>query len=262
MVGDGGAAVPGDPAASEGSVRARAVTEGPRERLMRLGPQALTDPELVAVLFGTGCRGNPVMTIAESLVALGGGLRALAQLEPEELCTLPGLGPARAAQLVAALELGRRVQRSQDTRPRLTTPKQIFDYVYPDLSALRREVFHVLCLNARNVLLHNARISEGTQSTCPVDPRDVFRIALATKAAALVLVHNHPSGDPSPSVMDVAMTRQLVRGASVLGIKVLDHVVIGETRYHSMAESGELARIEEAEGGVAWHERVFSWQQH
>lgn len=262
MVGDVGMGTGGtDAAAGDGSVKGRAVFEGPRERLLRQGAQALTDPELIAVLLCSGFKGNPVLSLAESLLAAGGGLRALAQYEPQELCALPGLGPARAAQMLAALELGRRIQTSKDPRPRLATPRQIYDFMLPELSTLRREVFHVLCLSARNVLLQNARISEGTQSACPVDPRDVFRVALASKASALVLVHNHPSGDPHPSGMDLSMTRQLVAGAQLLGLKVLDHLVIGEARYHSMAESGELKRLERAEGGT-WDGEPSRWPQH
>lgn len=242
-------------AAGEGSVRGRAApVDGPRERLLRLGAQALTDPELFAVLLGTGTRGNPVLELADSLISTAGGLKALAQLDPQELCALPGLGPARAAQVVAALELGRRTQRAADLRPRLQTPKQIFDFLWPELCLLRREVFHVLCLNVRNALVANVRISEGTQSTCPVDPRDVFRTALGTRATALVLVHNHPSGDPEPSQQDLSLTRQLLSGAKLLNLKVLDHIVIGDGRYHSMLEKGELGRLEEAAGASEWHE--------
>lgn len=257
MVGDGGAALGNAVGAvSRGSVGTRrASAEGPRERLLRLGAQALTDPELLAILFNTGTKGNPVLALAEALLNTGGGLRALAQSDPHDLCELPGLGPARAAQVLAALELGLRVQRSTETRPRLCTPQQIFQHVWPALCTLRREVFHVLCLNARNVLLADHRVSLGTQSFCPVDPRDVFRAALTSRAAALVLVHNHPSGDPKPSSMDLTLTRQLMSGARLLGIKVLDHLVVGDGRYHSMLEQGDLRPIEAALEGAGWHER-------
>ena len=244
MVEDGGGGGGVNPAA-EDSVRAKAFEgEGPRERLMRLGASALTDSELLAVLFGTGSRGNPVLSLAESVVRARGGLRSLAQSDPRELCALPGLGPARAAQVLAALELGCRAQRTRDARPRLVTPEQIFRHLAPTMVLQRREVFHVLCLNSRNALLADVRVAEGTMESCPVDPREVFRVALSSKCTAIVVAHNHPSGDPHPSAMDVALTRQLVRAANLLGLKLLDHIVVGDGRYASLLESGVLGRLE------------------
>ncbi len=248
-------------AVGDGAVRAKAYEgEGPRERLMRLGASALTDSELLAVLFGTGSRGNPVGSLAESVVRARGGLRSLAQSDPRELCAIPGLGPARAAQVLAALELGSRAQRTRDSRPRLVTPEQIFLHLAPAMVLQRREIFHVLCLNARNVLLADVRVAEGTMETCPVDPREVFRVALASKCTAIVVAHNHPSGDPHPSTMDVALTRQLMRAANLLGIKLLDHIVVGDGRYASLLESGVLGRLEAevescAEGDGSWSSR-------
>jgi DNA repair protein RadC len=244
-------------AAGDGSVGAKGQREGPRERLLRLGPAALTDPELLAVLLGSGFRGNPVQALAESLLRAGGGLKALVQHDPQELCALRGLGPARAAQVLAALELGRRVQRSGEARPRLRTPEEIYRYLLPSLAALRKEVFHVLSLNARNVLVQDSRIAEGTMNQCPVDPREVFTAALRAKASAIVLAHNHPSGDANPSGQDLAMTRQLCAAGRLLGIKVLDHLVLGDGTYTSMLESGQLARWDV--GGEPW-QAVAGWR--
>ncbi len=222
----------------------------PRERLFRLGAQALTDPELLGVLLGGTGRGGggAAAALAGSLLAAGGGLRALLQLEPQELSARPGLGRARAAQLVAALELGRRAQRAAERRPRLRTPSEIYAYLAPTLSALRREVFHVLCFNPRNVLLHDARVAEGTMNACPVDPREVFATALLARASAIVLAHNHPSGDPEPSAQDVALTAQLAESGRLLGIKVLDHVVVGDGAYASLLERGQLLAGTEGRG--------------
>ena len=225
----------------------------PRERLLRLGPQALSDPELIAALLGNAVSGRPLIALAEALISAGGGLRALAQADPQELCAVPGLGPARASQILAALELGRRAQRPSETRPRLRTPAEIFRHIWPELGLLRREVFHVLCFNSRNVLLADVRVAEGTVDTCPVDPREVFRAALSARATAVVLAHNHPSGDPEPSAQDVALTRQLVRGAQLLGLKVLDHLVVGDGAFTSMLEQGRLGRIERDARGATWH---------
>jgi len=226
--------------------------EQSRERLFRLGAQALTDPELLCVLWGaTAARARDGRLVAGALLSCRGGLRALAQAEPVELSAMPGMGPTRAARVLAALELGRRVQRSPERRPRLRTPREIHGYLGPELGPLRREVFHVLCFNARNVLVHDARVAEGTMNACPVDPREVFASALVSRATAIVLAHNHPSGDPEPSVQDVALTRHLVSAARLLNIKVLDHVVVGDGRYVSFMERGLLAEVE-SEVGRAW----------
>lgn len=224
--------------AGDGSVREKRLeADSPRERLFRLGAAALTDPELLCVLMGSGARAR---TLAERLLAVRGGLKELVQQDPRELCARPGMGPVRTAQVLAALELGRRAQRVTERRPRLRTPKEIHAYLAPNLSALRREVFHVLCFNARNVLLHDARVAEGTINACPVDPREVFAAAITARATAIVLAHNHPSGDPEPSGQDLGLTAQLIEAGRVLGIKVLDHVVVGDGTYASLLERGEL----------------------
>lgn len=223
----------------EGSVRARrAEGDTPRERLLRRGAAALTDPELLSVLWGARSR-----SLAEGLLAAPGGLKALVQREPRELDARPGVGPERTARFLAALELGRRAQRAPERRPRLRTPREIHAYLAPELSALRREVFHVLCFNARNVLLRDARVAEGTINACPVDPREVFAAAITARATAIVLAHNHPSGDPEPSAQDLSLTAQLIEAGRVLNIKVLDHLVIGDGTYASLLERGELSLL-------------------
>jgi DNA repair protein RadC len=224
--------------AGDGSVREKLPeAQSPQERLFRLGAAALTDPELLSLLLGPGSRAHG---LAQALLATQGGLKALVQQDPQELWARPGVGPVRAARVLAALELGRRAQRVTERRPRLRTPREIYTYLAPTLSALRREVFHVLCFNARNVLLLDARVAEGTINACPVDPREVFAAAITSRATAIVLAHNHPSGDPEPSGQDLGLTAQLIEAGRVLGIKVLDHVVIGDGTYTSLLERGEL----------------------
>ncbi|MBM7118305.1 RadC family protein [Archangium primigenium] len=230
----------------EGSVRAALEGEDARERLFRLGAEALTDPELLGLLWGAGAR---TRALAEQLLAPAGGLKALVQQDPRALCARPGLGQLRTAQLLAALELGRRAQRVVERRPRLRTPRDIATYLAPQLGALRREVFHVLCFNARNVLLLDARVAEGTINACMVDPREVFAAAITARATAIVLAHNHPSGDPEPSAQDVGLTAQLVEAGRMLGIKVLDHVVLGSGNYVSMRERGDVPPLEGEDRG-------------
>jgi DNA repair protein RadC len=219
----------------EGGSRPGPGGEDSRGRLIRLGAQALTDRELLRLLCDE--RGGP---LPEAL--LDEGLRALAQHDPYDLAGFPGVGPVRAAQLLAALELGRRLQGPCEKRPRLRTPHEIYRYLAPRLASLRKEVFHVLCFNGRNVLLRDLRIAEGSASTCPVDPREVFQAALGSRASAIVLAHNHPSGEAEPSDADLALTRQLCAGAQLLGLSVLDHLVVGDGVYTSMLERNLLPR--------------------
>jgi DNA repair protein RadC len=233
--------------AGEGPVASRAqAMEEVRERLFKLGSAALTDLELLSVLLGTGPRASG---LAEELLSHNGGLKALLLKDPLELCAQPRLGQARAAQVLVALELGRRAQRTTERRPRLRNPREIYGHLAPTLSALRREVFHVLCFNPRNVLLADVRVAEGTMNTCPVDPREVYAAALTTRATAIVLAHNHPSGDPEPSMQDVALTVQLAEAGQLLGIKVLDHLVLGDGGYVSLMERGLLG---DEEGKHQW----------
>jgi DNA repair protein RadC len=216
------------------------LSERPRERLLRLGAAALTDSELLFVLLHLEGRAHPVLALADALLSAGGGLKALFQREPHELVGLPGVGPVRAAQMLAALELGRRIQRSTEARPRLRQPKDTFAYLIPALSAQRLERFHVLCLNTRSFLLRDVRVCEGSADACAVDPREVFAAAVLARAASVVLAHNHPSGDPEPSREDLALTQQLVDGARLLHVRVVDHVIVGDGCYFSFLEKGVL----------------------
>jgi DNA repair protein RadC len=230
----------------EGGARAAGVAERDleaRRRLLSVGAASLSDPELLRVLFAAP--GEGLGALAEALLATGGGLKALLSLEPHELCARGGLGAARAAQVLAALELARRAQMQPERRPCLRSPQDVQRYLVPRLTVRAREQFHVLCFNSRNVLLQDIRVAEGTTDACPVDPREVFRAALAVRAAAIVLAHNHPSGDPDPSLSDLALTRQLVEAGRMLGIRVLDHVIIGDGRHASFLQ----ARLLDADGG-------------
>jgi DNA repair protein RadC len=240
--------------ASDGSVGAQLHgMEEMRERLFKLGASALTDPELLSMLLGMGARAHE---LAEGILSRSGGLKPLLLMDPLELSAQPGLGPVRTAQVLAALELGRRAQRTTERRPKLRTPKEIHGYLFPILSALRREVFHVLCFNPRNVLLADVRVAEGTMNTCPVDPREVYAAALTTRASAIVLAHNHPSGDPEPSVQDLSLTVQLADAGRLLGIKVLDHLIVGDGAYVSLMERGFLA---DEEGKGRWTVAGGDW---
>jgi len=208
--------------------------ESPTERISRLGASALTDAELVSLLLGR--RDN--VAVAEKLMAAAGGLKSLLKDDAPHLSSTPGMSQKRAATLLAAAELGRRVQRADERRPRLRTPAEIYGYLAPALHGLRREEFHVLCFNSRNTLLQDVRVAEGTMNACPVDPREVFAAAIAARATAIVFAHNHPSGDPEQSSDDLRLTRRLFEGAQLLGIHALDHVVVGDSTFVSLLERG------------------------
>lgn len=183
-------------------------------------------------------RTNAAPSAMEALLASVGGLRALAHKAPWELAGLAGFSPSRAASLLAAFELGRRILRTGTDRPVLTCARSVHRYLAPTLEALRNEVFHVLCLNTRHRLLLDARVAEGNAFSCSVDPREVFAAAISSRAAAVILAHNHPSGSPEPSPEDIALTRQLAEGGRLLGVKVIDHVIVGLGCFVSLDERG------------------------
>lgn len=216
--------------------------ERPRERLLAAGPAALSSRELLAILIGSGLKGRSALDLAAELLRRAdGSLRQLAAWGPAELTESPGIGPAVAARLAAALELGRRLAREGPVeRQRITGPRDVFELCAPRLRDLRQEEFHLLLLNTQHAVVRELVITRGTLDTSVVHAREVFRPAIAESAAAVILAHNHPSGDPTPSPEDREVTRQLAAAGLLIGIPVLDHVVIGDARYVSFVESGLL----------------------
>ena len=214
----------------------------PRERLSQLGPSALTAVELIAILLGTGLPGQPVLRVAEDLHgAFDGSLRRLARQSPGTLARVQGVGRAKAARLVAALELGSRMAReARPPRPRIRTPEDVVQWAGDRLRDLEVEEFHIVIVTTQRDVLRDVLISRGTLSASLVHPREVFRPAIAEAAAGVFLVHNHPSGDPSPSPEDRAVTAELVAAGGLLGIPVLDHVIVAGDRWVSFAMQGLL----------------------
>lgn len=209
----------------------------PREKLGRMGAQALGDNELLAVVLGQGRANQSALDLANALL-LHGGLRGLLRATHEELRRLPGIGEARAAQVLAAIELGRRTfTRLEDERPQLGNPRSAAEYLLPRFGNRAVEQFGVLLLDTKHRLIRASVLSVGTLDASIVHPREVFREAIAAGAAALVLFHNHPSGDPDPSEDDRLLTERLVAAGVLMGIDVLDHVILAETRYFSFRES-------------------------
>jgi DNA repair protein RadC len=229
---------------SAGPARARRVCdlppeERPRERLARVGAEMLSNRELLALLVGTGTRGGSALDVAEGLA--GSGLRGLAGRSLRELEGVRGLGRAKAARLLAALELAARLARERpDAAPAFLSPEDGARYLLPRYSTKPVETFGLLALDVRHRLKHEAVISIGCLTSSLVHPREVFQEAISGRAAALVLFHNHPSGDPEPSAEDVSLTRRLAAAGTLLGIEVLDHLVLGAGRFVSLKQRGVL----------------------
>lgn len=215
------------------------ASERPRERLYWKGADALADAELLALQLGAGTRGRSALEVAREMLATYGSLAEVASREVAELTRQRGVGPVKAARLVAAFELSRRLRaRTPGERTVLSAPAQVFAAFGPLMEDLKREVFRVALLDAQNTLLRDCVVSEGTLSASLVHPREVFKPAILESAASVILLHNHPSGDPAPSREDIRLTRQLVECAGLLDVRVHDHVIIGHGRYVSLAERG------------------------
>jgi DNA repair protein RadC len=213
----------------------------PRERLYFNGPTALADAELLAIQLGSGRRGKDAVEVAREVLAAYGSLAQVAGCEVLELARLPGVGRVKAARLAAAFELTRRLRaRTPGARTPLGSPAEVYAAFGPLMEDLKREVFRVALLDAQNGLVRDVVISEGTLSASLVHPREVFKPAILESAASVILLHNHPSGDPTPSREDIRLTRQLVECARLLDLRVHDHVVIGRGRFISLAERGMI----------------------
>ncbi|ACX52636.1 DNA repair protein RadC [Ammonifex degensii KC4] len=210
----------------------------PRERLWREGASALSEVELLAIILRTGSARGSALDLARFLLANFGGLKGLATTAVQELSSVPGMGEAKAAQVAAALELGRRLGTLEvSSRPVINSPAAAAQLVVPTMAHLEQEEFRVILLDTKNQLLGIETVAVGGLNSAGVLPREVFRAAVRRSACALILVHNHPSGDPTPSGEDLALTRRLVQAGDLLGIEVLDHLIIGDNCYVSLKEA-------------------------
>ena len=225
---------------SRARIREWPVRERPRERLRAAGPAALSIRELLAILVGSGGEGRTAVDVAAELLGRAdGSLRRLAALPGPALEAVPGVGGAVAARVQASLELGRRLAREGPAeRTRIGGPTDVYDRCAPTMRDLAHEEFRVLLLNTQHAVTREVTVTRGVLDGSLIHPREVFKAAIAESAAAVLLVHNHPSGDPAPSTEDRAVTRQLAEAGAVLGIPVLDHVVIGDGRFVSFVEAG------------------------
>ena len=213
----------------------------PREKLSRHGVAALGDNELVALVIGNGSRHRDALTLANALLAAHGGLHGLVRSTCDDLMRVAGIGKARAAQIVGAIELGRRtLAHAPSERLQLNAPRDVAAYLMPRFGSRGVEQFGIVLLDSKHRVIRTAVIAVGTLNSSIVEPRDVFREATIGGAAAIVIFHSHPSGDPTPSPEDVDLTRRLAAAGVLMGIDVVDHVVLGDLRYASFKETGRL----------------------
>lgn len=226
-------------------IREMPQDERPREKLLGRGAAALTDPELLAILLRTGVPGANAVEVARQLLKQSGSLSGLSRCSVQEIASVRGIGAAKAIQLVAAFGLGQRLANERLAKQKLDSPELVYELVAAEMRTLHKESLRVILLDTRYRLLQVEEISVGSVNESIAHPRDVFRPAVISSAYAVVVVHNHPSGDPSPSQSDHSLTRRLAEAAELLQIKLLDHIIIGapaEGRlpYFSFKEAGVL----------------------
>jgi DNA repair protein RadC len=213
----------------------------PREKLRRLGAAALGDNELVAIVLGHGHADTTVLDLANAVLARTGGVEGLTRATADQLTGVEGIGVARAAQVLAAVELGRRtLTRAERKRVQVTSPRSVAELLLPLYGNRSVEQFGVVLLDTKHRVVRTTVVTVGTLDASIVHPREIFREAAAAGAAALVVFHNHPSGDPEPSKEDVALTHRLIAAGVLMGIDVIDHVILGNVSYCSMKEQGYI----------------------
>jgi len=214
--------------------------ERPRERLARYGSGALSTTELLAIILRTGVRGRNVIVLSLHLITRYGGLRGLARASFQELCREYGMSVAKSAQLKAALELGRRLQiEAPEERTQILSPADVASLLMLEMQSLEQEHLRVILLDTKHRVIECPTVYVGSLNASPVRVGELFREAIRANSAALIVVHNHPSGDPTPSREDLAITRQIVDAGKLLSIPVLDHIVLGQQRFVSLLERGE-----------------------
>ena len=228
----------------DGGIKKWPEDERPREKMLKQGSAGLTNAELLALIIRTGDTATKKSAIdlgREVITHFGDNLREPGSADLAEICSIKGMGPAKATGIKAAFTLASRFQsRRLEHLDRFTSPRQVFDYFHHEFRDSRKEYFLVLLLDGKNRIIRRVQVSEGSLNQSIVHPREVFSPAVRESAAAVILVHNHPTGDPTPSSEDIAITRRLKEAGDIMGIKVLDHIIIGDGEYMSFVERGVL----------------------
>jgi DNA repair protein RadC len=218
------------------TVRDLPASERPRERLFKLGSEALSLQEVLALILGRGIKDESVMATSQKLISRFGGLKGFANASLEELTQTKGIGPAKAAQIKAALELSKRLEADVSEKPQqaLKSPEDVVAVMRAKLKGKKKEHFWVICLDTRSRLINCRPVSIGSLDTSIVHPREVFKEAVSSSAASVIFVHNHPSGDPEPSKEDIELTKRLAKAGEIMGIDVLDHIIVCDRDYASL----------------------------
>ncbi len=216
------------------------VCERPRERWLSLGPHALSAAELIAIIIRNGTVDCSAIQMAQHLLGQAGQMKELSRWSIDQLTQMKGLGPVKAMQILAAFELGRRLFMETDARTerKIRCPQDVSDWLEPELRFLQKEHFVCIFLNTKHVVIGRETLSIGTLDATLVHPREVYKAAIQRSASSIICVHNHPSGDPTPSSEDVMLTKRLIEAGSLIGIDLLDHVIIGDGRFASLKELG------------------------
>lgn len=215
------------------------MVDRPREKLARVGAEALGDNELVALVLGSGTKSRGALLVAHDVIEAAGGVQGLVRIGLDELCRIPSVGPSRAARLLAAFELGRRALfGDRDERPQMLSTSDVVNYLAPRYSGFGVERFGVMLLDRKQRVIRSVILSTGTIEGSISHPRDVFRTAMLAQASSVVAFHNHPSGDPSPSAADRLVTRRLKDAGELVGIGLMDHIILGEKVYFSFRTEG------------------------
>jgi DNA repair protein RadC len=216
-------------------------TERPREKLLKHGASILSDAELLALLIESGTGGITAVDLAKRLLAEHRSLRIMASKGVQELIRMKGIGPARGARIIAAFEAGRRIQAGAiEKKKKIDSPADIVQYYLPKLGNLKKEIFTIILVDSGNRVIRDVTISQGTLNASIVHPREVFKAAVDHLAAGVILLHNHPSGEPLPSKEDKHITAQLIKAGDVMGIPILDHIILAGDQYFSFAKEGLL----------------------
>jgi DNA repair protein RadC len=214
--------------------------ERPRERLKKNGASALSDSELLAIILRTGSRQENVINLCQRILSKY-NLKQLSQTNLSELMEINGIKEGKAAQIAACFEIARRLETFNDEeKPKINSPEDVYRRIYPGMREQKKEMFIELCLDTKNQIIKEETISIGSLNANIVHPREVFKTALASSAAHIIVAHNHPSGDPSPSREDIEITKKLAETGKIIGIDILDHVIIGDGRHFSMKEAGHI----------------------
>jgi DNA repair protein RadC len=215
--------------------------ERPRERLLKHGPSALSEAQLLAIILRTGGGGRSALDVGMDLLNTFSSLRELEQASLPEISSIKGIGKAKAAQIKAALEMGKRLYREPSARgPAFASGHDVYSYFHPRMHGLRKEVFYCILLDTKNRLIRHLKVSEGTLTASLIHPRESYRDAIKESAASVIFVHNHPSGDPTPSREDIMITDKLARAGETLGIKMLDHIIVADEGYTSLLDKGHI----------------------